>query len=275
MLGKLIKYDIKSMNRFLILIHAFLLLASLLMRFFLTGRFLVEGIDFNDTQNQFTMALFFILYTLLITGVYMATALIIVIHFYKNLFSDQGYLTHTLPVTSGQHLLAKTISGTIWTYIDILLVYLSIYIVAATPYVLQIFHENAAEIRTELGFTGAYAGYSFKTVIAMLLLFSLLGAISNIIMVYASVVIGQLVPGHKILGAIAAYFVINTISSVLSLLFLAVTGLLGASINAGDSFNSLEYFMQSLKLSGILCSITAIILYLITYWIMKKKINLE
>lgn len=37
MLGKLIKYDMKALNRFLILIHGFLLFAALLVRFFLTG----------------------------------------------------------------------------------------------------------------------------------------------------------------------------------------------------------------------------------------------
>ena len=42
MLGKLIKYDMKALNRFLILIHGFLLFAALLVRFFLTGRVLVE-----------------------------------------------------------------------------------------------------------------------------------------------------------------------------------------------------------------------------------------
>lgn len=38
MLGKLIKYDLKSMNRFLIILHAFLLLIAVLLRVFVTSR---------------------------------------------------------------------------------------------------------------------------------------------------------------------------------------------------------------------------------------------
>ena len=38
MLGKLIKYDMKSLNRFLPVMHFFVLLSALLIRLFITGR---------------------------------------------------------------------------------------------------------------------------------------------------------------------------------------------------------------------------------------------
>ena len=106
MLGKLIKYDLKYMNRFLILIHVFFLAASLCIRLFLTGPLLQSGTDFSDGKFVLPVTLTFSFYILLATGVYFATYLVAIIRFYKNLFSDQGYLTQTLPVTTGQHLLA-------------------------------------------------------------------------------------------------------------------------------------------------------------------------
>ena len=107
MLGKLIKYDLKSLNRFLVMIHA-LLLTALLIRYFLTGQ-----INSSTPQNSLLLALSITLYVLILIAVSFATAIIITIRFYKNLFSDEGYLTHTLPVTRGQHLLSKTIAGSI------------------------------------------------------------------------------------------------------------------------------------------------------------------
>ena len=43
MLGKLLKYDMKSLNRFLIVLHTFLLLSALGIRIFLTGRIFADN----------------------------------------------------------------------------------------------------------------------------------------------------------------------------------------------------------------------------------------
>ena len=106
MLGKLIKYDLKSMNRFLIILHAFLLLIAVLLRVFVTSR-----IQLQTDEGSLLFAFAILAYVLAITGIAFGTAIVIAVRFYKNLFSDEGYLTWTLPVTPGTHLLAKTISG--------------------------------------------------------------------------------------------------------------------------------------------------------------------
>ena len=128
MLGKLIKYDLKAMNRYLLLIHAFLLLASAAMRLFLTGPVLSANTDWRSTKAILPFTLFIILYFIIVSAASFATSIVIVVRFYKNLFSGQGYLTRTLPVTSGQHLLAKTISGSIWVIVNFLATILSVVI---------------------------------------------------------------------------------------------------------------------------------------------------
>lgn len=47
MLGKLIKYDLKALNPILIFVHAFLLLAALCIRIFISGRL------FNCSRSKF------------------------------------------------------------------------------------------------------------------------------------------------------------------------------------------------------------------------------
>lgn len=146
MLGKLIKYDMKALNRFLILIHGFLLFAALLVRFFLTGRVLVE-----TPKDGTLLGLSFLLFFLIIMSVSFGTFIVIAVRFYKNLFSDEGYLTRTLPVTSGQHLLSKTIAGSIWASLDMILLLASFYIISATPFVVDAFNSNKDLILRELG----------------------------------------------------------------------------------------------------------------------------
>lgn len=275
MLGKLIKYDMKALNRFLIIIHGFLIFAALLVRFFLTGRVLA-----GTPKDGTLLGLSFLLFFLIIMGVSFGTFIVIAVRFYKNLFSDEGYLTRTLPVTSGQHLLSKTIAGSIWGSLDMVLLLVSFYIVAATPFVVSSFNSNKDLILREFGFTGKYAGVSMGTILAGLVLFLIFSAISSVITIYASVVFGQLFSGHRILGSVVSYFALTTAISVISFAVMAVYGMFSESLLMAKSgaapadFNFIAYMIDILKITVILTLLIDVILYIVSYYIMKKKINL-
>lgn len=272
MLGKLIKYDMKALNRFLIIIHAFLLLAALFIRFFITNR-----IHFTGEEDSVLLILTYILAFMLIVGASFATQIIIAVRFYKNLFSDEGYLTNTLPVTRGQHLLSKTIAGTIWECIDIVLIILSLYIIIATSFVIDIARNYKAEILTELGFVGKYANYSPTAVLIVFLLFYFTSLISNVVTIYASVALGQFFTSHRVLGAVAAYFALTTILSVITCAIMALFGVLSVTVNPdryATEFNFLAYMITLTKISVISSLIITVILYVLTHFIMKKKVNL-
>lgn len=276
MLGKLIKYDLKAMNRFLIIIHLFLLCASVLIRIFFTGRVFTENMDFNNQNFVLPFLLFLVLFTVLISAAAFATQLVIAIRFYKNTFSDEGYLTHTLPVAGGKLLLSKTIAGCIWGIIDMLFLHISLWIVMATPYVTELFTESWASVWEELQLTDKGPALTFQSFLLLYIATCLIGVITNVVLFYASVAIGQFVPGHKVLGAIAAYFVISTFVSVIMLIIMALSGLLGASIHPlSASFDFTIYIRNSLNLAIICSIIQSAVLYSVTYWIMEKKLNLE
>lgn len=78
MLGKLLKYDMKSLNRFLIVLHAFLLLSALGIRIFLTGRIVAD-----NTAEGTILGLSFLLYILVITAANFGTFIVIAVRFYK------------------------------------------------------------------------------------------------------------------------------------------------------------------------------------------------
>lgn len=272
MLGKLIKYDMKSLNRFLLLIHAFLLLSAVLIRVFLTQHIIVT----NDKDTTILM-LIFILYFMIIAGASWSTYLIIAVRFYKNLFSDEGYLTHTLPVTRGQHLLSKTIAGTIWGCIDMILIFVTVYIVGATPFVIDFYHEYKADILSELGFVGKYKDFSLTGFVALMLLLACIGTVTTIVEIYASVALGQLFSGHRVLGAVASYFALTMIFSIISCAILALFGVMSTVIVAettDTSFNFLEYMLNVMGISTVLSLITVVLLYILTYYLMRKKVNL-
>lgn len=275
MLSKLIKYDMKSLNRFLPVLHLFILLSSIMIRVFITGRIKPQT---SSEQTDILIILCYVLYFTMITALSTGTYLIAGIRFYKNMFSDEGYLTKTLPITNGMHLLSKTIAGSIWAMVNMCFVYLCSYVVIWTPYIKSVVDENKDDILQEFGFVGKYAGLSFSTVLLILLLFSCFGAISSIIMIYASVALGQLFSSHRVLGAVVSYFVISTLISVLSVVAMALLGsetrLIVTSGSLEDEFNLVSYMIEIMKISAGLMIITSVILYVATHCIMNKKINL-
>ncbi len=275
MLGKLIKYDLKSTSKVLILVHAFLLLSAFLMRIFMTGQIQLE--DVEDSSN-ILMALTILLYSLIVMGASFATSIIIAVRFYKNLFSDEGYLTNTLPVSRGILLLAKTISGGIWTAVDMALLLLSIYIVAFPPNVMELFQDNKEAVMEAMGFTGSYTLPSVPAIVGFLLILSLLSGFSSVAMIYASVVLGQLFSSHRVIGAVACYFAISTIFSMISYAIMLVIGLSSQALVPSDGSSSMylgEYLGKTIQFSVVWSVITGIILYLITWKIFSRKINLS
>ncbi len=255
--------------------HFFILLSAIFIRFFITGRIKPQ---MSGGQTDFLLMLSFVLYFMMITALSTGTYLISGIRFYRNLFSDEGYLTKTLPVTNGAHLLSKTIAGSIWAIINILILYLCSYIVIWTPYIKEVATENKDDILTEFGFVGEYANLSLPGMLAVLILFSCLGAVSSIIMIYASVALGQLFSNHRVLGAVVSYFVISTVISVLMLAAMMLFGHEMRFIVTADTvvndFNLIAYFIEVVNISMVFEIICTVILYIMTYCIMNKKINL-
>ena len=274
MLGKLIKYDLKSLNRLLIILHVFLLITSVLIRIFLTGP-LLSGFS-EHTGVFFILVICF--YILLAIGVTYGTYIIIASRFYKNLFSDEGYLTHTLPVSAGQHLLSKTIAGSIWAIIDIILLYASLYIVIAAPSLIHGYQSNQTEIRQQLGLVGKYADLSFTDIAMILLFFSILSVISTVIMIHASIILGQFFPSHPVIGSVVAYFALSMILSIISSVILGINGLLQLGYASSSETLNIDYILktgQILAISSVICVISSILLYIFSYRFMKKRINLS
>ncbi|MBS5635162.1 MAG: hypothetical protein KHW38_01875 [Dorea sp.] len=274
MLKKLIKYDFKALNRYLLLIHAFLLAAAAAVRIFLT-----EPLRIGDSRSVIVSTFGIILFVLIAVGISFATSLLTAIRFYKNLFSDEGYLTLTLPVTRGQHLFSKTIVGTAWCLLDQLLLLGSIFLIFHAEPLRDLFNANKAELLEAFGFTGAYADLTLLKIALYVLLFLLISALSSVIMIYASIVIGQLFTNHRVLGSVICYIGLTTLLSIISYALLFALGLVSLKVTdtsmSMQYFSTVSYMVKALNLSMILALVTSVILYTITYQLMRVKLNLN
>ena len=91
MLGKLMKYDLKSMFKVFVPLWLALLAVSGVNRF--TIQF-----DSNAIIGGLPTVIFMILYVGLIIAVMVVAVALIIMRFYHGLLKDEGYLMFTLPV---------------------------------------------------------------------------------------------------------------------------------------------------------------------------------
>ena len=112
MLGKLLKYEFKGLLTPVIIMLCVLFgtTALALITFFSINPTLESTV--NGVSVMLSMFAIF-LYYIGIIGTSIGILLIIAIRFYKTCYTDQGYLTHTLPVTKHQLIGAKTLASII------------------------------------------------------------------------------------------------------------------------------------------------------------------
>lgn len=178
-----------------------------------------------------------------------------------------------------QHLFSKTIVGTAWCLLDQLLLLGSIFLIFHAEPLRDLFNANKAELLEAFGFTGAYADLTLLKIALYVLLFLLISALSSVIMIYASIVIGQLFTNHRVLGSVICYIGLTTLLSIISYALLFALGLVSLKVTdtsmSMQYFSTVSYMVKTLNLSMILALVTSVILYTITYQLMRVKLNLN
>ncbi|MDO5400719.1 MAG: hypothetical protein Q4F17_07050 [Eubacteriales bacterium] len=200
------------------------------------------------------------------------TLVLMIARFYKSRFTDEGYLTFTLPVTTHQVLLSSLVSSVLNVLLGILAVaggYLLMGLVSVSfvegfwgtlwenlPEFWQMLVKGLKET-----WQARYLGYILLT------LYSLLAsAVSQLVSVMLAVTIGAIIAKkHKILAAVGVYYGINLAVSIVGINSL-VFGIMQNT--HGVSFVSV---MGPMAISATLIALAG---YFVTYYLVDRKLNL-
>ncbi|MFW5630271.1 MAG: hypothetical protein ACOCNB_05730 [Acetivibrio ethanolgignens] len=275
MLGKLIKYELKATSRWFLPIYILALLLAPIERFAI--EYVDSNIELNPAFDRITNILFFIItmaFVVALIAIAVASGLLIIYRFYKNLITNEGYLMHTLPVKTSQLIWSKAIAAILWTIASGIVIFLAIILlIIGTPGWREFMSEILKLISTFFQYYGANADV-WLLFVEILLAF-ILGSLSNIFMIYSSISLGQLITKHKILGAFGAYFLLNAaLQFISSLLMLPFINKFMDSVDAVDSVPALfSHYLMPIAL--VYTAILAIIFYFTTSYVFKKKLNLE
>lgn len=270
MLGKLIKHEFKATAMIFLFLYSALIALTLINK-------AVWFADVDNVVMSFIKGVVTFAYVVSIIAAAVVTIIFIIYRFYKNLISDEGYLSFTLPVKVSQHILSKLTAGFVWSVGTMLVIILSLVIMSAGTE----FYSDFAQLWKQLSFVMLiYEG--IPQMIVEVIALMIIGSISSILMFYACLSIGQLFAKHKIAGAVLSYFgfyvilqIINTI--VMSISMLGDSSFFRIAMTETDiSANTAIHLFNGIFLWIIILQIImTVVYYFVTRLILSKRLNLE
>ena len=261
MLGKLFKHEMKATARLLLPLYLVLAVFTIMDR-------IVIYLDLFKGVLKVIPGFITFGYILSIIALTVVSSVIVITRFYRNLMTDEGYLMFTLPVKSNDLINSKLLAACIWTVGSIIAVITSLLIVfSGSAYfssIPDIWQLMVTEMKSAFGTNAVLLTAEFIILIVVSIL-------NSILMIYVSIAIGQLFNGHKVLGSFAAYIVLYIIVQVVSTMITIIFSLIFNNTVLGLNTLPQVIFPVSIFLFVIL----TIAYYLITNYIMKKKLNLD
>lgn len=284
MLKKLFKYDWKSFWKVPAAINLFLVLITI-----------IGILSFYSpvwrTQNNFIDVLMvssMMLYLLTIFAGSIGILVYTAIRYYKNVYTDEGYLTNTLPVTPRQIILSKMLNGVIWyliTYIVIAVSVFSLTFSALNSYEhINLFVEIKNGLAEASLMFAQEVGISLSGFIVFIIISCIIGSFFSVIMAYSSISLGQLFTKHKAMGAviwyIAEYIIVQMGTSLLMNVPFGISlfksgGITGTMIYPDLYTKPIMYLKPIMIGSLIITLILSVVFFFISEYMLKKKLNLD
>lgn len=275
MLKKLLYYDFKSVYKFWWIAA----LSTFALSF--VGGF---SLSVFITEKELPVPVYIIaIFALILTAFAMfafivLSEILVYIRFYKNFFSDEGYLTFTLPAKRKSLLNSKILLGVTTSISTFVVNTINTLIMIVIAFHKEIFtkqfFKDLADLFTEL-FETIDPLFVILYVIEGIAIFILL-ALSSLLFTYNCITIASIIAKKaKILVAIGIYYGANVIVSFIFEMFyiFGITSLI--NIFTGLSGN-VTFWAIALLLAIVLVfvAIVFITLYTLERWMLERKLNL-
>lgn len=274
MVGKLIKYDFKSFFRLLFPVQLIIIGIAVMNRvvqLFENSGNATYGIAFTSSIILLCIAC--------VVGLVMCF-IISVVRFYQGLYSNEGYLSHMLPVSAAEHIWAKLIVSMLFMVGTVFAIFLAVNVATLGDVQIELYKAGAYLFRVSVQ---VLKGHTFLYLLeAIVLLLVLLAA--SFMKVYFCISIGQLAQRKKVLLAFGVYFGIYVLSQILGTIFIV----LSITVFRHEPWarmieRTVDYIQCHPIASGhifslilIVCSgVIGLVYYLVSKRIMSKHLNLN
>ena len=215
MVKKLFKHEIRALGRVLFPAYGIMLAIGLFTRLMTAVEFdhKIYDIAFGSTQFFFYAAA--IACTLL-------TVAMTVVRFYRHLFSSEGYLSFTLPVTATQHLWVKLITATLFWVMSVFAVLLAGVLAIKFELLVEFVKVGLYWIEQVIE---SPVGWHFWVWLAELLVTLPLMLGATMLLYYTCMTVGQLAKKNRVLSAVGVYMLIYVATQVISTVGIGILSL--------------------------------------------------
>lgn len=283
MLSKTLKHDMRAILPLWMFLSVIALCSSFVLSFSI--RTLITDIEVDGFALVFGVLGLFLSIAVLV-GYMIATVIFIAVRFYQNFFTDEGYLTFTLPVKRSTLFFSKVLSGMIFIFASTAIVLASVSIALLTvPTVGQ----NDTPLLFTLGkilwslvselfqYMASDITMIFGTIVLCLIGLCLM--VYGVLAIYLCITIGSVIAKKwKVVAAILCYYGANVVISIFSSIGQVLLLILSPSF-----FLVLSEMPQELTGVAILFLLVGILgfmiillsaIYYITVHLIEKKLNL-
>lgn len=262
MLKKLLKYDLSFIFKFLVIFYILSLLFAFLTRIFFTfeNSFLLNIIA--QICSGVTISMMF--------NILINNSMRLWVRFKQNFYSDESYLTHTLPISKKTLYLSKFLTSIITLFTSIFVIFLTIFI----AYFSKEFLDTIKDLLSL--FTTSY-NTIIKLLFSVVIVFFL--EIVNILQCgYTGIILGQRKNDFKIIFSLFYGFITFLITQLFVLLIIFISSSFNSDIlnliftNELISIDSIKIIIY---LSILMYTLSIISVYFVNKKIFTKGVNVE
>ena len=255
MFSKLLKYELKSVGKWYFALNASVIAISFFLGFSIKSleAYAQNYSEISSTHlTQLIPIILTLIFGILVAGAWIATFVIIIRRFYKNVFGHEGYLTLTLPVSSHQLVLSKLLASFIW------MIFNAIILVAGITFLIL----PISGIGRFLMYLPQLAAFLTPMEWLAVLIYVMLSSLSSILMIYLAITIGQLFTDRRALMGFVAYFAMEIILFILS-------------ETIGDHLIQSGPDLMILTYACVECLIEGVVFYFAINYLLKNKLNIQ
>lgn len=248
MLKKLIKYNLKDIYKGLIIFYTLSIFFSLLTRIFLSieNSFILNII--GQVCSGITISMIF--------NILINNLMRLWVRFKQNLYGDESYLTHTLPIDKKTLYLSKTLTSIITLFSSALIIGITLFIA----------YYSKNNIEVVKNFLLPLATVYDSTVVTIILAFIFVCFLEIMNMLqsgYVGIVLGHRKNNNKVVLSVLFGFGTYLLTQIFTVLVVFVVALFNKDLM------NLFYTMDSLNVSTIkLCIYLAIVIYTLNIFIL-------
>ena len=232
--------------------------------------------------------------TMVLAATYIAMVIINLVNFYKNLITDEGYLMFTLPVRPIEILSSKLVNACIWNFSAYVIVLTGALLQGAPTYIraIALMIETNKELGLEVEIwpviqeTFGISGINPMLLVLMLVLaiaVSICIVIATPAFMFFTIYLGGVIAKkHKLLAGAGftllgyeIYSILETIIAFFSIGCALIPVFFIKNVTGAEILNYVFIILSIiLSLSVVLLIAAIVIFFILTKWLMTKKLNL-